>query len=511
MTGLRGDTFKIFNDRWGSRRSDEAAFNHKPGPAARPNPAKGGHFQPQQGLAPLRAGAIPLPRAAGNRYPARGLRSSDRYQILNRVSLMAVGETSYYPTSALPAPDRPALTGSTEADVCVIGGGIAGCSTALHLAERGYRVVLLEAERVGAGASGRSGGQAIAGYACGQDKLERQVGFENARRMWDISIEGLQLIRERVARHSIDCDLHWGQLHAAIKPRQREQLLAELRDAQERYGYRQLRFMERAEVEGLLATKRYCAGLYDAGGGHLHPLSYTRGLAAAAESAGVRIFEKSAVTGLHIAEPATVTTAQGSVKARFVALCCNAYGNPLIPALRARIMPVATYIVATEALGEARITQLIRENVAVTDSNFVLDYFRRSADHRLLFGGRVSYSGADAFDTARATRKRMLKVFPQLADARIEYAWGGYVDITMSRAPDFNRLAPNVYYLQGFSGHGIALTGIAGRLVAEAISGHAERFDLFTKLKHRNFPGGPILRTPALVLAMLWYRMRDLL
>jgi gamma-glutamylputrescine oxidase len=269
--------------------------------------------------------------------------------------------------------------------------------------------------------------------------------------------------------------------------------------------------MERADVESLLATKRYCAGLYDSGSGHLHPLNYTRGLAAAAEAAGVRIFENSAVTGLHIAEPAIVSTERGSVRARFVALCSNAYGEPLVSALRARIMPVGTYIVATESLGQARIEELMRQNVGVTDSNFVLDYFRRSADHRLLFGGRVSYSGVDAFDTARATRQRMLKVFPQLADARIEFAWGGYVDITMSRAPDFNRLAPNVYYLQGFSGHGIALTGIAGQLVAEAIAGHAERFDVFTKLRHRRFPGGAALRMPALVLAMAWYRLRDVL
>jgi gamma-glutamylputrescine oxidase len=174
-------------------------------------------------------------------------------------------------------------------------------------------------------------------------------------------------------------------------------------------------------------------------------------------------------------------------------------------------MPVGTYIVATESLGEGRIEELMRENIGVTDSNFVLDYFRRSADHRLLFGGRVAYSGVDAFDTAHATQKRMVKVFPQLADARIEFAWGGYVDITMSRAPDFNRLAPNVYYLQGFSGHGIALTGIAGQLVAETIAGQAERFDVFTKLRHRKFPGGAALRMPALVLAMAWYRLRDFL
>jgi gamma-glutamylputrescine oxidase len=424
---------------------------------------------------------------------------------------MAVVDTSYYAHSAVPAPDRPALAGEVTADVCVIGGGISGCSTALHLAERGYRVALLESHRIGFGASGRSGGQAIAGYACGQHKLERQVGFEDARRMWDISVEGLRLIRDRVERHAIDCDLHWGHLHVAIKARQREELLAERQDLENRYGYRELRFVERADVESLLATKRYCAGLYDAGSGHLHPLNYTRGLAAAAQAAGVQIFENSAVTDLHIADPAIVRTARGSVRARFVALCCNAYGEPLIPALRSRIMPVGTYIVATEPLGHARIEQLMRGNIAVADSNFVLDYFRRSADHRLLFGGRVSYSGVDAFDTARATRRRMVQVFPQLADTRIEFAWGGYVDITMSRAPDFNRLAPNVYYLQGFSGHGIALTGVAGQLVAESIAGHAERFDVFTKLRHRKFPGGAALRMPALVLAMAWYRLRDLL
>ena len=415
---------------------------------------------------------------------------------------------SYYAATANPAPAFPALTGEIVADVCVVGGGIAGCSTALHLAEKGYRVVLLEGERIGWGASGRSGGQAIVGFASGQDKIVHAAGKENARRMWDISIEGLDLIADRVARHHIDCDLHWGQMHAAIKPRQRDDLLAEQASLAKDFDY-PVDFLERNAVREILSTERYCAALYDKRSDHLHPLNYTLGLAAAATAAGVQIFEHSKATHVDRNDPATVSTATGKVKARFVALCCNAYIGGLEPTLRNRIMPVGTYIVATEPLGEERIASLIRRNVAVSDANFVLDYFRRSADHRLIFGGRVSYSGLDPFNTQRATRKRMLAVFPQLTDARIDFAWGGYVDITLSRAPDFGRLASNIFYLQGFSGHGIALTGIAGKLVAEAICGQAERFDLFTRLDHRNFPGGPLLRTPSLVLAMLWYRMRD--
>jgi gamma-glutamylputrescine oxidase len=418
---------------------------------------------------------------------------------------------SWYAASANPAPLREPLRGEASADVCVVGGGIAGCSTALHLAERGYRVVLLEGKRIAWGASGRSGGQALFGFAAGQDTLVAQVGREAARAMFDVSVEALDLLKDRVARHGIDCDLQWGQMHVAIKPRHETELKAWQDELARDYGYTSLRWLGREEVRSLLATERYTGGLHDPRSGHLHPLNYTLGLAAAAEAAGVRIFEGSEVTRLEQGGTAVVHTAQGRVRASHVALCCNAYMDQLSPRLRARIMPVGTYIVATERLGQARIEALMRENIGVTDVNWVLDYFRRSSDHRLLFGGRVSYSGLDPLNTERATRARMVKVFPQLADAKIEYAWGGYVDITMSRAPDFGRLAPNVYYLQGFSGHGIALTGMAGKLVAEAIAGQAERFDLFTKLEHRDFPGGRALRTPALVLAMLWFRLKDLM
>jgi len=418
---------------------------------------------------------------------------------------------SWYEASVTRPAASSALAGDIAADVCVVGAGIAGCSTALHLAERGYKVVLLEAERAGFGASGRSGGQLIPGYACSQQKLDSQIGRADARRLWDFTIEGADLLRERVRRHAIECDLAWGQMHAAVKPRQRDELREWHREFNEDYGYRSTRLLERAEVEDLLATKRYCAGLYDNAAGHCHPLKYTLGLAAAARAAGVLLHEGSHVTAVERGPMVTVRTATGSVRAKQVALCANVGLGEIAPDLARRAMGVATYIVATRPLGAERATALIRENIAVSDINWVLDYFLRSADHRLLFGGRVSYSGIDPAGTARATRLRMLRVFPQLADAEIEFAWGGFVDITMNRAPDFGRLDPNLYYLQGFSGHGMVLTGIAGKIMAEAMAGQAERFDVYSRIRHHDFPGGMALRRPALVLAMLWYRMRDLL
>jgi gamma-glutamylputrescine oxidase len=418
---------------------------------------------------------------------------------------------SYYAATAHDAPAHPALAGDANCDVCVVGAGLAGCAAALELAERGYRVVLLEAEQVGWGASGRSGGQAIFGYGTSQASLAAQVGIESARRMWDVSVEALDWVRDRVARHGIDCDLNWGHLHVATRPRQRGELLELQRELAEVYGYHSPRFMERSDVEALLATTRYCAGLYDPRSGHLHPLNYTLGLARAAVAAGVAIHEGSPVTRIVPGDPLRLVTPRGTVTARQAVLTRGGYLAGLRTTADWRVMPVGTYVVATEPLGVDRITALIRENVAVADVNFVLDYFRRSADHRLLFGGRVSYSGIDTRDTGRVTGARMRRVFPQLAGVQLDYVWGGYVDISMNRAPDFGRIGSNLYYLQGFSGHGIALSGMAGRLAAEAIAGQAGRFDLYRQLRHRKFPGGRWLRTPALMLGMLWYRLRDLL
>jgi gamma-glutamylputrescine oxidase len=423
---------------------------------------------------------------------------------------------SYYMATAQAAPSRAPLSGSTECDVCVVGGGIAGCSTALHLAERGYRVVLLEDQHIGWGASGRSGAQAIYGLAAPQSKLEKLVGPTDAHAVWDVTVEALDLIAELVAKHKIDCDWTRGHMLTALKPRHDAEIHAELEELQNRYRYSSVRYLSRDEVGSVLATDRYLSALYDSRSGHLHSLNYTLGLAAAAERAGTRIFEQTRALDFKTNSSGAsgelhIRTARGEVRSRQLVLCGNVYLGDTAPSLKSKIMAVATYIVATEPLGAKRASGLIANNAAVSDMNWVLDYFRLSADHRLLFGGRVNYSGLSSFDAPSATRARMLGVFPQLSDVRIEYAWGGDVDITLNRAPHFGRLAHNVYFLQGFSGHGIALTGIAGKLVAAAIAGISERFDVFARIPHANFPGGTALRRPALVLAMLYYRLKDLL
>jgi len=418
---------------------------------------------------------------------------------------------SWYEATARRDAPLPALAGDVDADVCVVGAGLSGCSTALHLAQRGFKVVVLEADRIGYGASGRSGGQIIPGWAGGMDKIAVQLGKDDAKRIWDFSIEGIDLTRELIERNRIDCDLAWGHMHVALKPRQREELLAMQREQEGDFGYRKLRFMEREETATWIASQRYVAGLLDSGAGHLHPLRYTIGVGKAAIAAGARIHEHSAVTDIAYGPRVTVKTQKGSVRAKFVALCANVAHVELSDRLARKLIGVASYIVATRPLGEQRASALLRDNIAVADLNWIIDYYRRSADHRLLFGGRVSYSGIDPLGTARATRQRMVKVFPQLADVEIEYAWGGMIDITMSRLPNFGRLEPNVYYLQGYSGHGMVATTIAGKIAAEAIAGQAERFDVFARLKHHDFPGGNLFRRPTLVMAMTWFRLRDLL
>jgi gamma-glutamylputrescine oxidase len=406
---------------------------------------------------------------------------------------------------------RESLRGEVRCDVAVLGGGIAGCSAALHLAKRGYKVALLEARRVGYGASGRSGGQTIFGLAASQQKLEREVGREDARRLFDLSIEALDLTQSLIREYAIDCDYRPNHVHVAVKPRHVRELTQWARELRDDYGYASVRLLNRDELKGHVSSNRYLSGLFDSRSGHLQPLKYTQGLARGAEGAGVGLYEDSEVLRYENGREVRVHTARGTVRCAHLILCGNAYIGAVAPSLARRILGVGTYIIATEPLGEERARSLLPSNAAIADINWILDYFRRSRDHRLLFGGRVSYSSVQPPRLADSMRRRMVRVFPSLSGVKVANAWGGYLDITMSRAPDFGRLAPNVYYLQGFSGHGVALAGLAGELAAEAIAGTAERFDVFARIPHRDFPGGRLLRRPSLMLAMLYYRLRDVL
>jgi len=422
---------------------------------------------------------------------------------------------SYYAATAERRDSFPPLQGSRSCDVAVVGGGLAGLSAALELAQRGFSVTLLEARQLGWGASGRNGGQAIHGLACDQSTIEEQLGLDDAQRVWSMSIEALDLLRQRIAHHGIDCDWRDGYLGLATNARKGRELQDWAERMERVYGYAQ-QHIPPAEMPRWIGSERFHSGVFDARSGHLHPLKYTLGLARAAAAAGVTIHEQTPVQSLHPGATARLRTTQGELQARHVLLAGNVYLQGIAPELESRIMPVGTYIACTETLDAALADSLIPSHAAVCDTNFVLDYFRTTNDQRLLYGGRVSYSTVTPMNLAESMRQRMVLTFPQLASAKVEYAWGGFVDISMNRAPDFGRLpaaggyAANVYYLQGFSGHGLALTGLAGRLVAEAIAGDASRLDVFARIKHRPFPGGKLLRTPALVLGMAWYRMRDL-
>ena len=423
---------------------------------------------------------------------------------------------SWYAATANAATPHPALAGEIRCDVAVVGGGFTGLSTALVLAERGFDVVLLEARRIGWGASGRNGGQIVTGFNRSMGEIAALVGREDAHRLWEMGEDSKAILGQRVERHRIDCDLKWGYLLAAIKPRHMAELsetCAEWID----YGYHMGRMVGRDEVRALVAAPRYIGGLLDSGSGQLHPLNYALGLAEAATAAGVRIYEQSPVERHEQvgADEVVMHTASGAVRANYAALAGNAYlpsiSSSVDGAVRPTIMPVGTHIIATEPLTPEQAARVLPADIAVADVNFVLNYYRLSADRRMLFGGGVSYSTLQRPGLAAGLARRMEHYLPDMAGARIDYVWGGNVAITINRLPHFGRAAPNVFFAQGFSGHGVALTGLAGTLLAEAIAGTAERFDVFARIPHRPFPGGRLLRMPALVLAMAWYRLRDLL
>jgi gamma-glutamylputrescine oxidase len=424
----------------------------------------------------------------------------------------ALIQHSYYEATATrPASDDPMLEHTLDADVCVIGAGFAGLSVALECRARGLSVVVLDAHRPGWGASGRNGGQMLVGFAK-DEVIEQQLGLEGARAAWALSVQGVELIRERIGRYRIDCDFTPGYLTVATREKRIPELRTWMDAVTTRWGYPHLSWLDGDEIRARVASPRYLAGVHDPLSGHLHPLKYCLGLADAARREGVKLFAHSPVLEVVRGAAPVVRTATGEVRCRYVAACGNAtLGNVLPAPVAARIAPIASYIVATEPLGQARADALIAGRAAVCDNNFFLDYFRVSADHRLLFGGRATSTGAPPSQLTEAIRKRMVGVFPQLADTRIEFACGGFVDVTRNRAPDFGAIDPNYFYVQGFSGHGVALTGIAGRVVAQAIAGDRAAFDLFARLRHARFPGGPALRGPALEIGMLYHRIREML
>jgi gamma-glutamylputrescine oxidase len=416
---------------------------------------------------------------------------------------------SYYLATARGLKPRPQLRGRVTTDVCVIGGGYAGLSAALQLAERGFDVVLLEAHRAGWGAAGRNGGQIGSGHRKDEAELEARFGRELARRLWNLSEQAKALVRRRIARHNIDCDLTAGQLIVAAKPAHAEILRRRADKLVRDYEYPDARYVTPAELPSMLGSRAFFGGLLDAGAMHLHPLNYALGLAAACEEAGVRLYEHSAALGYTRTDPASVRTAMGEVSARYIVLGCDAYLEGLEPRIATRVMPINSFMIATGPLGEERARSLIRDDVCVHDTRFVVNYFRLSADRRLLFGGGESYGRELPRDIGALVRPRMLKIFPQLADVPVAHAWGGALGISRSRLPHVGRLPPNVFFAQGFSGHGISLGTLAGVLIAEAVGGTAERFDVLARLPAPAWPGGTVLRWPLLVLGMLYYGLRD--
>lgn len=417
---------------------------------------------------------------------------------------------SWYAASTGALPSQPALASDIDADVCILGAGYVGLSTALELAEAGYKVVVLEAERIGWGASGRNGGQVLPGFGCGEAKLAALVGRDDARKLFDWSCEGVRLIHERRERHGIDCDWRTGHTTVAIKPRQIVELQTWQRELESEYDY-PMQWWDREQLRAQLDSQRYLGGLYDTNAGHLHPLKYAFGLGRAALAAGVRIFEHSPVLRMAHGTKPVLHTAHGTVRCDFAVLAGNALVKGVAPELDRKIMPVGTYIAATAPLGAERAQALIRNDMAVADCNWALDYFRLSSDHRLLFGGRASYSNFQPPNLGWVMTRRMRRVFPQLADIGFDHVWGGTIDISFNRAPHWGRIGANVYFAQGFSGHGVAATNLAGHIIAEAIRGQNERLDVFARIAHHDFPGGRTFRTPLLVAAMAWYKLRDAL
>ena len=415
---------------------------------------------------------------------------------------------SYYAASANPVPQRPALQGETETDVCIIGAGYTGLSTALFLLENGFKVSIVEAAKVGFGASGRNGGQIVNSYSRDIDVIERTVGPKQAQLMGQMAFEGGRIIRERIAKYDIKCDLKDGGVFAAFTPKQMKHLEAQ-KKLWERFGHTQLEIMDAQRIREVVKTENYIGGMLDMSGGHIHPLNLALGEAAAVESLGGVIYEQSPAVRIERGANPVVHTPEGRVKAKFIVVAGNAYLGNLVPELAAKTMPCGSQVVATEPLSEEVAKSLLPQDYCVEDCNYLLDYFRLTGDRRLIYGGGVVYGAKDPANIEAMIRPMMLKTFPQLKNVKIDYAWTGNFLLTLSRLPQVGRIGDNIYYSQGCSGHGVTYTHLAGKLLAEALRGQAERFDAFGSLPHYPFPGGRLFRVPFTAMGAWYYSLRD--
>ena len=405
-------------------------------------------------------------------------------------------------------PQRPALQGETETDVCIIGAGYTGLSTALFLLENGFKVSIVEAAKVGFGASGRNGGQIVNSYSRDIDVIERTVGPKQAQLMGQMAFEGGRIIRERIAKYDIKCDLKDGGVFAAFTPKQMKHLEAQ-KKLWERFGHTQLEIMDAQRIREVVKTENYIGGMLDMSGGHIHPLNLALGEAAAVESLGGVIYEQSPAVRIERGANPVVHTPEGRVKAKFIVVAGNAYLGNLVPELAAKTMPCGSQVIATEPLSEDVAKSLLPQDYCVEDCNYLLDYFRLTGDRRLIYGGGVVYGAKDPANIEAMIRPMMLKTFPQLKGVKIDYAWTGNFLLTLSRLPQVGRIGDNIYYSQGCSGHGVTYTHLAGKILAEALRGQAERFDAFGSLPHYPFPGGRLFRVPFTAMGAWYYSLRD--
>ncbi|MDP5052960.1 MAG: FAD-binding oxidoreductase [Congregibacter sp.] len=416
---------------------------------------------------------------------------------------------SWYAASANFTRSFEPLAGSKRSDVCIVGGGYTGLSAAIFLKKRGYSVTLLEAHRLGWGASGRNGGHVGTGQRADQYTLEKLVGKQQAKALWGLGLEAVTTVCELISEFNIQCELKTGNLHTALSKKAATELRKETDHLRAIYNYGDIRYVETDELAQMTSAQGFHGAVLDTAARHLHPLNYCLGLARAADELGVELHENSRVSHYEEGEHVHVHTNGGTVECEHLLLACNGYLGKLEPRVAGQIMPINNYVIATEPLSEETARRLIRDDTSMSDSRFVINYWKLSADRRLLFGGGESYTSRFPKDIPAFVRPYMLRIYPELANTPIDYGWGGTLAITLNRMPALGHVSPRILYAHGYSGHGVPTATLAGKLIAETIAGTAERFDVMAKVPTPKFPGGTLLRWPGLVAGMLFYSLRD--